>query len=60
MAFEDFNIVEGYFGSDWVGFQNFIDLFTGDQFLVALRNTICIAILKNTIGFVPPIILLFC
>ena len=59
MAFEDFNIVEGYFGSDWVGFQNFIDLFTGDQFLVALRNTICIAILKNTIGFVPPIIFAF-
>ena len=59
MAFEDFNIVEGYFGSDWVGFQNFIDLFTGDQFLVALRNTIYIAILKNTIGFVPPIIFAF-
>ena len=56
MAFEDFKVSKGFFGSDWVGFENFIKLFTGEQFPVALRNTICLAILKNTLGFVPPII----
>lgn len=59
MAFENYDIVRGFFGSEWVGMKNFIDLFTGDQFPIALRNTICIALLKNTLGFVPPIIFAF-
>ena len=59
MAFEDFKVARGFFGSEWVGMKNFIDLFTGDQFPIALRNTICIALLKTTIGFVPPIIFAF-
>ncbi len=56
MAFQNFSISEGYFGSEFVGLKNFVDLFTGDQFPIALRNTICIALLKNTLGFIPPII----
>lgn len=59
MAFQDFNVTKGYFGSEWVGMKNFIDLFTGDQFLIALRNTVCIAVIKTTLGFVPPIIFAF-
>lgn len=59
MAFQDFNVTKGYFGSEWVGMKNFIDLFTGDQFLTALRNTVCIAVIKTTLGFVPPIIFAF-
>ncbi len=55
MAFEDYNVIDGYFGSKWVGFQNFIDLFTGGDFPRALRNTIIIALLKGTIGFLAPI-----
>ena len=51
MAFEDYSVAKGYFGSPWVGFGNFVELFTGEQFPVALRNTIIIAILKGTIGF---------
>ncbi len=56
MAFENFKVATGYFGSQWVGFQNFIDLFTGEQFPIALRNTICIALIRVTLGFLPPII----
>ena len=59
MAFEDYNVVDGYFGSPWVGFKHFIDLFTGEQFLTALRNTVCIALIKCTIGFFPSIIFAF-
>lgn len=55
MAFEDFSVSKGYFRSPWVGFGNFVELFTGEQFPVALRNTICIALLKGTIGFLVPV-----
>lgn len=56
MAFEDYNVIDGYFGSPWVGFKHFINLFTGEEFLTALRNTVSIALIKGTIGFIAPII----
>lgn len=59
MAFEDFNVIDGYFGSKWVGFGNFIELFSNPEFPRAVRNTICIALFKGTIGFIAPIIFAF-
>ena len=59
MAFQDFNIADGFFGSEWIGFQNFIDLFTGDLFLTALRNTLILAGYNLTFSFVAPIIFAF-
>ncbi len=59
MAFENFSVSKGIFGSDWIGFQNFINLFTGDAFLTALRNTVSMAFLNLTIGFVMPIVFAF-
>ncbi|MBQ6384228.1 MAG: sugar ABC transporter permease [Clostridia bacterium] len=56
MAFEDYNVVDGYFHSPWVGMKHFIDLFSGEDFLQALRNTVVIGLFKCTIGFVAPII----
>lgn len=55
MAFEDYNVIDGYFGSEWVGFANFIELFSGEAFPRALRNTIVIAVLRGTVGFIAPI-----
>ena len=57
MAFERYSVSKGIFGSEWVGLQNFIDLFTGDAFLTALRNTVCMAVLNLVFGFFPPVIL---
>ena len=57
MAFQDFKVSKGIFGSEWVGFANFVELFEGDQFTVALRNTTAMALLNLTIGFAAPIIL---
>lgn len=51
MAFEDFNPVKGFFGSPWVGFDNFIKFFTGPSFLTILRNTLVISLLGLFIGF---------
>ena len=56
MAFEDYNVVDGYFHSPWVGMKHFIDLFSGEDFLQAIRNTVVIGLLRCTIGFVMPII----
>ncbi len=56
MAFEDYNVADGYFHSPWVGMKHFIDLFSGEDFLQALRNTVLIGLMKCTIGFVAPII----
>ena len=56
MAFEDYNVADGYFRSPWVGLKHFIDLFSGEDFLQAIRNTVVIGLLKSTIGFAAPII----
>ena len=55
MAFEDYKPTLGYFKSKWVGMQNFIDLFTGPEFLQALRNTFFMGLLNFLIGFTLPI-----
>lgn len=57
MAFEDYSTSKGLFGSPWVGLQNFIDLFTGDMFPLAIRNTCAMAFLNLTFGFIAPVIL---
>ena len=52
MAFEDYKVARGLFGSEWVGWENFIELFSGEQFPTALRNTVAMALLNLTLGFV--------
>ncbi|MGN1021844.1 MAG: ABC transporter permease [Aristaeellaceae bacterium] len=56
MAFEDYSITSGYFGSPWVGFKHFEELFTSEDFPQAIRNTLIIGSLRATVGFVAPII----
>ena len=57
MAFEKYSTTKGLFGSKWVGFDNFVKLFTGSGFTVALRNTAAMAVLNLLFGFFPPIIM---
>lgn len=57
MAFEDYKPSKGLFGSTWVGMRNFVELFTGDQFPLAIRNTCAMALLNLTFGFLAPVIL---
>lgn len=56
IAFEDYDISSGIFGSRWVGFQNFVDLFTGDSFGLVMRNTVAIAALNLALTFIFPIV----
>lgn len=59
IAFKDFKVSKGITGSEWIGLANFKDLFTGESFLTALRNTAAMATLNLTIGFVFPILFAF-
>lgn len=51
MAFQDFKPAKGIFGSEFVGFGNFISFFTSPNFFTVLRNTFVISALGLFIGF---------
>lgn len=56
MAFENYKPNLGLLKSEWVGLKNFKDLFSGEAFPLALRNTFAMGILNCTIGFIAPVI----
>ena len=56
MAFQDFNPSKGYWGSEWVGLENFAYLFSmGDSWQV-IRNTLIIAVSKMVLNLVIPLV----
>jgi putative aldouronate transport system permease protein len=57
IAFQDFNMFRGVFGSDWVGLENFARIFTTSDFYTVLRNTLLLNFLTLIVGFPAPIIL---
>ncbi|MFI8778896.1 ABC transporter permease [Brachybacterium paraconglomeratum] len=57
VAFQDFSAFRGIFGSQWVGLQNFANLFTDDEVLRAVANTLIISLLQIAFVFPAPIIL---
>ncbi|MFV0342419.1 MAG: ABC transporter permease [Anaerocolumna sp.] len=57
LAFKQYKIGEGIFGSPWVGLGNFTKLFARSEFWNALRNTLEISVLKLLFGFPVPILL---
>lgn len=56
IAFQDFNPTKGFFGSDWLGFDNFKYMFELPDTFRILRNTVIIAALKIFFGFLAPIL----
>jgi putative aldouronate transport system permease protein len=57
MAFQDYNIFQGFLASPWVGFKHFQMFFNAPEFWEIIRNTLVISFLKFFIGFPAPIIL---
>ncbi|MHC4886007.1 MAG: ABC transporter permease [Planctomycetota bacterium] len=57
IAFKDYNMQLGVLESAWVGLDNFRELFSGDEFIDAIRNTLTISLLKLFFGFSSPIVL---
>lgn len=57
IAFKNYNIIKGFAGSPWAGFDIFQKIFTMPDFYKALKNTLVLNILNLAIGFPMPIIL---
>lgn len=57
LAFKQYYLAEGIFGSPWVGWRNFELLFSNVQMLNIIRNTLVLSLLKIAVGFPFPILL---
>ena len=55
MAFQNFSPAKGIFGSDFVGFKNYIRLFSMENVQRVIRNTLFIAIMKIILDIVVPV-----
>lgn len=55
MAFEDFKPAKGFFGSKWVGWDNFVYMAKLPNMGSVLYNTVFIAVLKIIVGMIVPI-----
>ncbi len=60
MAFTDFNVVDGIFGSPFVGFQNFGFFFNSGQAMNVIYNTLFINIFGIILGLIVPVTLAIC
>ncbi len=56
IAFQKFNPTKGFFGSPWVGFDNFKNLFTMPTIGQVIYNTVFISLCKMIGGIVVPVI----
>lgn len=56
IAFQDYSPYLGYFKSEWVGLQNFIDFFESIYFWRLIRNTLLLNVYDLLLGFPVPII----
>lgn len=56
IAFKDYNLFEGVFGSPWCGLDNFKYFFTDKVFWRILKNTIYISTCDIVFGFFAPVI----
>ncbi|RTE05752.1 ABC transporter permease [Paenibacillus whitsoniae] len=57
IAFQNYNLMKGIWGSPWVGFDNFRVIFDSPDFLPILRNTLLISVYKIIGSMVPDVIL---
>lgn len=57
LAFKNYKIAKGFWGSDWVGFQVFQDIFAKPDFMRAVRNTLLLNSLDLLFSFTIPIVL---
>ena len=57
MAFQDYSVARGIFGSRFVGLENFADFLTNYKFFTLLKNTLVLNLLGLVISFPAPIIL---
>jgi len=57
IAFKDFTPSKGVWGSEWVGFQHFIDFFNSYNFWTIISNTLSLSVFSLIFSFPAPIII---
>lgn len=57
IAFKDYNVIKGIWGSQWVGMKYFQQFFESPNFWLYINNTLGISLYGIAIGFPAPIIL---
>ena len=57
IAFQNFRATDGFFGSEWVGFEHFTRFFQSHHFWRLIRNTLAINVYGLVAAFPIPIIL---
>lgn len=57
IAFKDFNVIEGPWGSPWVGWQHFSRMFGNPVFPTLVKNTVLLSAYFLLAGFPVPILL---
>ena len=60
IAFKDYNVVQGIWGSEWIGTKNFQAFFENPVFWTLLQNTFFLSVYAIVVGFPIPIILALC
>ncbi|PWW36212.1 MULTISPECIES: ABC transporter permease [Paenibacillus] len=57
LAFKDYNVIKGIWGSPWVGTKYFEMLFRNPAFATLIKNTLYISFYQLIVGFPVPILL---
>ncbi|MGT2756584.1 ABC transporter permease [Streptococcus ovuberis] len=57
IAFKNYNPLQGVWGSEWIGFEQFTKFISSPNFGVLLGNTLKLSIYGLLLGFFPPIVL---
>lgn len=57
IAFKDFSPFKGTWDSPWIGFDHFVEFFTGPYAFRVIKNTLVISLTSLVFGFPAPIIL---
>lgn len=57
IAFQDFNLFQGFLHSKWVGLKHFIYTFNYPEFFMVLRNTLRFGLYSILFGFPAPLLL---
>ncbi|MGN7383584.1 ABC transporter permease [Paenibacillus sp. SAFN-117] len=57
IAFQDFNLFQGFLHSKWVGLKHFIYMFNYPEFFMVLKNTLRFGLYSILFGFPAPLLL---
>lgn len=57
IAFKDYSVVQGIWGSDWIGTKNFEAFFSNPVFWTLVQNTFFLSLYSIVVGFPIPILL---